>query len=214
MKRVLSIGIAAALMVVGGGAFVAAQTTSSIPACADIVGGEGGYTAPKRETNAAEVQKALDNLGRLNFTMYVGGDSATPAASCENVTYSIVVLDEYPSFGEKVVAGEGGLLQKFVTSPEVLATASVPGDGLTNALQFRISVDDLDPEVIVNGQSASPAVCVYLTTSGTPPSGTQTNNGAAFDGGPAHTLLDRAPNGGKDAYCVLIGRTGGATAYR
>jgi len=197
MKRVLSIGIAAALMVVGGGAFVAAQTTSSIPACADIVGGSGSYIAPAREE--LELESAVTDLGRLDFTMYVGGDSATPAVSCPNIEYSIVVLDDAQT-GSEAVNG-----QSFVSSPTVLATASVPGDGLTNALRFSIAVDDDDA-----------TVCVYLTTSGTPAGGTSSKTGAAFDGGPAAQLLDRAPDGGQGEgrYCEEENGEGTATSYR
>jgi len=199
MKRVLSVAIAAALMVVGGGAFVLAQTTTSLPACADIVGGQGVYLPASRETSAAEVEKALTNLGQLDFVMYVGGDSATPAVSCPNVTYSVVVLDDAETSAE-VTNG-----QSFVISPAVLATASVPGDGLTNALRFSIPVNDDDD-----------TVCVYLTTSGTPQGGTSSKNGAAFDGGPATALLDRAPDGGSGvgAYCVEESEEGPATSYR
>ncbi len=193
MKRAISIAVAAAVMVVAGGALVRAETTTSDQtlACADIVAGEGAYTPPSRESEF-ELEQALTHLGELNFTMYVGGDEATPAVSCPDVTYSIVVLGD-GSLGEQTLSGDGPD-RLFVSTPEILTTASVAGDGLTNALRFRIPVNDEDG-----------AVCVYLTTVGTPPDGTSSNNGAAFDGGPAETLLDRAPDGGSTgSYCELI----------
>jgi hypothetical protein len=59
-------------------------------------------------------------------------------------------------------------------------------------------------------------VCVYVTTSGVPSGGGSTKNGAAFDGGPAPTLLDRGPDGGEGegAYCEEENEEGTATSYR
>lgn len=208
MRRIIGIAVATAVMVVGGGAFVLAQTTTSIPACADIVGGEGGYLSGTRETSAGELEKAMTSLGELNFTMYVGGDSETPAVSCPDVTYTVVVLDD-AEFGTATLSGqtpEGEPFERsFIATPNILTTVSMQGDGLTNALRFTIPVNDDDD-----------SVCVYLTTTGTPAGGTSDKNGAAFDGGPATTLLDRAPDGGagEGFYCEEEDDTGTATSYR
>ena len=181
MKRFIAVIGASALLVVGTAFVVQAQTMGGILPCADLAGGSGTYTPPAE--NALGVQTSA---GELLWDMDL------KAASCSDVVYGLTVF----------MANTDG-----EASP-LLASASTPGDTVSDTLTFQLEV---------NTNNAG-SICVVQTTVGggsTPP--TSPNNGAAFDAdGAGSTLLDRGPDGpaggdiapGGDIYCIEVDQDG------
>ena len=189
MKRFIAIASASALLVVGSAFVVHAQTSQGTPACADIVTGDGVYTAPAKD--ALGIPTAA---GKLTWEMTLG------APSCPDVQYSLSVYRD-------AVFGETDDAAKLVVSPTVLSTAAMSGDGVSQVLRFELEVNTND-----NG-----AVCVVGSTIGGGCSPTTTKNGAAFDAdGTGSGLLDRGPDGpvGGDVdadggpFCIPVDKDG------
>lgn len=168
MKRMrLSLAIALALaLVAGSGALVWAGDSDASMACADITGGEEEYV------RAVQNEDLVGNAtwvtpGRLNFTMTLA------APSCVDVTYGLVVLDEDPADSES-------------SSPQVLASASAPGDATSSQISFELQV---------NSDPTQSDVCLYVYTVGGAGTSSTGKTGAAFDGTSGAAMLDRAPDG-------------------
>ena len=193
MKRMrLSLAIALALgLVAGSGALVWAGSADAARACADITGGEEEYIkAVQNEDLLGDATWVTP--GKLSFTMTL----AEP--SCVDVTYGLVVLNEDPADSAN-------------SAPQVLASASTPGDATSDQLSF---------EVDVNSDPSQEEVCLYVYTLGSGGGSSTGKTGAAFDGTPGAEMLDRAPDGptsvagdpsGSPSYCFYT--TDGGRSY-
>lgn len=180
-KHVIIAAIVAVSVVGSSGAIVLAATDDSPLACADIISGSGSYTAPAQQK---------DSLGR-NTWITDGGVTFTvelKEATCLNVQYGLVVLDLDPK-----VDGDG--------TPTVLASSTVPGDGVSTVIRYEVPVPS-DP--------TQADVCIYLYTTGATGSSSTGKTGAAFDGTSGTQLLDRAPDY-PGAYCNYLPDQGGRT---
>lgn len=184
-KTLLVLPLALALM--AGSALVVRAADGEVHAlpCADITAGEAAYSAPT-EVLPGRAESRVP--GTLSFLETLAGPS------CLDVQYGLVVLKANP---------QGG-------APTVLASEVVPGDGVSNELNFSLELTS-DP--------AQKSVCLYLYTLGasgesstsTPETGNP--HGQTISGG-STGLLDRAPDGTTVAsYCNLEGDGGGSRGY-
>lgn len=169
-KKKLFIALPLALgLLVGSALYVRAAEGDSSLACADIIAGQVSYAAPSQDSLLGE--QGWISSGRLDFV----GTAAAP--TCLDVQYGIVALEEDPT-----VSGV----------PRVLASATVPGDGVNNKFAFDLAIPDW----------AGDKVCVYAYTVGAAGQAAPEKSGAPFAGASASTLIDRAPDGPESLeYC-------------
>lgn len=190
MKRKLFIALPAAVALIAGSALwvQAAENETGMPACANVTAGAPDYVSPETAVAApANAGWVLPDTGRLFFS------ETLAAPTCVDVQYGIVVLAANPAGG----------------APTVLESAVVPGDGISNELNFDLQVAT-DP--------AQDQVCVYLYTVGSSPSTTTTpSNGNPHSqtiSGSGVELFDRAPDGDTaETYCHPVGGTTPARTY-
>ena len=174
-KRKLLIALPLALgLVVASAMWVKAADNEMVtPQCADITNGSAAYRQPKQVTDVSG-SNTWTNDGWLSFTMTLD------APTCFDVTYGLVVLSANPG----------------ASTPTVLASSAVPGDGTSNKVAFNLDVTSRAPQN---------SICVYAYTSGSDGSSSSDKTGAAFDGTSSGAMLDRAPDGpfsGGPLYCV------------
>jgi len=166
-KLFVALPLAFALMV-GSALYVrAAEGDSDLP-CADIINGEVIYTAPSQDSLLGD--QGWTSSGRLDFV----GTAAAP--TCLDVQYGIVALETIPM---------GGV-------PRVLATGTIPGDGISDRFAFDLAIPDW----------AGDSVCVYVYAMGSE-TDSSPKPGAPFSTATT-SLLDRGPDGLEDLdYCNL-----------
>lgn len=188
MRKRLFIALPLAFALMAGSALWvgAAEDDSGIPACADIIGGHAEYAAPT--TAVPDVPGAgWTNPGSFFFV------ETLAAPTCVDVQYGIAVLAADPLGG----------------APTVLSSQVVPGDGISDKINFDLEVTT-DP--------AQEAVCIYLYTLGasgettTTPSNGNPHSQPISSGG--SVVLDRAPDGvGGTLYCNEEGGGSGGRSY-
>ena len=198
-RRKLFIALPMALaVVIGSGALVWASVNETVARpCADIVDGEGKYTAPTRVKDALGNPTAITTPGNFEFTMNLA------AASCLDVTYGLVLLAQDP-YDPPATTGV----------PVVLSSTTVPGDATSSKVGF---------DVEINEDLAQSKLCAYLYTSGGTGGSSTGKTGAAFDGTAAAQMLDRAPDGptasatdpdASSSYCFYVSGSGsGGRSY-
>lgn len=187
MRKKTLIAVPVALVLIAGSAMWvrAAENDAADRACADIVGGEAEYTAPAE--TVPDLPVAGVEPARLVFNEILA------APSCVDVQYGLVVLKEAPLGG----------------APSILTSQVVPGDGISEELQFDLT--GFTPD------TAQENVCIYLYTLGstggtttTPSNGnphSQTITAASTE------LIDRAPDGANGLYCNAAGPGSGGRTY-
>jgi hypothetical protein len=188
MKRkrtIVALGLALGL-VAGSGALVWASSDPSVPlACANIVSGVGNWQAPVQQKDTLG-NPTWVTAGSISFQMFL------EEASCLDVTYGLVILEQNPVTGE--------------VPPKVLASSSVPGDGISTQIHF---------ELPVTADTSQAKVCAYVYTFGGTGTSSTGKTGAAFDGTSGGELLDRGPDwppaaGQTGTYCALVPGGGGS----